>query len=105
MTGENHKLADDLLAEAAILLEKANDLLLAVHRDWSHPDGIWELKQQTDLFVASVKAASLKAKVDRFSDFEAAWSEMERRGYRYGPDALEQVRFGWEIARGMHDGR
>lgn len=30
--------------------------------------------------------------------FEQAWAEKEAEGYRYGADALEQVRFGWEIA-------
>ena len=30
--------------------------------------------------------------------FEHAWAEKEREGYQYGEDALEQVRFGWEIA-------
>jgi uncharacterized membrane protein YjgN (DUF898 family) len=32
--------------------------------------------------------------------FEEAWARMERKGYRYGKDALEQVRFGWRLARG-----
>lgn len=30
--------------------------------------------------------------------FEQAWALKEAEGYQYGPDALEQVRFGWEIA-------
>ena len=29
--------------------------------------------------------------------FEEAWAEMEAKGYRYGADALEHVRFGWEL--------
>jgi hypothetical protein len=29
--------------------------------------------------------------------FEEAWAEKEKEGYQYGRDALEQVRFGWEI--------
>lgn len=29
--------------------------------------------------------------------FEEAWAEMKQRGYRYGTDALEHVRFGWEL--------
>jgi len=29
--------------------------------------------------------------------FEQAWAAKEREGYRYGRDALEQVRFGWEL--------
>jgi hypothetical protein len=31
--------------------------------------------------------------------FEQAWAEKEAEGYQYGEDALEQVRFGWEIAQ------
>lgn len=30
--------------------------------------------------------------------FEQAWALKEKEGYRYGPAALEQVRFGWEMA-------
>lgn len=29
--------------------------------------------------------------------FEEAWAKMEAKGYRYGQDAIEQVRFGWEL--------
>lgn len=29
--------------------------------------------------------------------FEDAWREMEAKGYRYGADALEQVRLGYEL--------
>lgn len=29
--------------------------------------------------------------------FEAAWAQMEAKGYKYGRDALEQVRLGWEL--------
>jgi hypothetical protein len=30
--------------------------------------------------------------------FDDVWQEMETQGYRYGSDALEQVRFGWDLA-------
>jgi hypothetical protein len=30
--------------------------------------------------------------------FEQAWATYEARGFRYGSDALEQVRLGWRIA-------
>jgi transcriptional regulator with XRE-family HTH domain len=33
--------------------------------------------------------------------FEQAWGEFEAKGYCYGKDALENVRFGWEIAKGL----
>jgi len=29
--------------------------------------------------------------------FEEAWAKKEAEGYQYGADALEQVRFGWEL--------
>ncbi len=31
--------------------------------------------------------------------FDEVWAEKEQQGYRYGQDALEQVRFGWGIAQ------
>ena len=31
------------------------------------------------------------------SDFDIAWKEMEKRGFQYGKDALEQVRLGWHM--------
>lgn len=31
--------------------------------------------------------------------FEEVWAEKEAQGYRYGEDALEQVKFGFELAR------
>lgn len=33
--------------------------------------------------------------------FEDAWAVMERQGYNYGADALEQVRFGWELHKSL----
>jgi hypothetical protein len=30
--------------------------------------------------------------------FKQAWAEKEAAGYRYGRDALEGVRFGWDMA-------
>ena len=32
--------------------------------------------------------------------FDDAWDEMKLRGFQYGPDALEQVRLGWDLAHG-----
>lgn len=34
----------------------------------------------------------------KLGSFENAWHEKVKEGYQYGEDALEQVRFGWEIA-------
>lgn len=33
--------------------------------------------------------------------FEETWAKKETEGYQYGKEALEQVRFGWEL--GMDD--
>lgn len=30
--------------------------------------------------------------------FDEVWAEQAAKGYQYGPDALEGVRFGWELA-------
>jgi len=34
--------------------------------------------------------------------FEKAWARFEEAGFNYGEDALEQVRFGWNIAHGYN---
>jgi hypothetical protein len=31
--------------------------------------------------------------------FDEAWAEYEKRGYQYGHEALENVKFGWSIAK------
>lgn len=31
--------------------------------------------------------------------FKEAWAAKEAEGYQYGPDALEQVEFGWQLAQ------
>lgn len=40
------------------------------------------------------------ADVSTVRTFEEVWAEKEAAGFRYGRDALEQVRFGFELARG-----
>lgn len=37
--------------------------------------------------------------LSKLKNFEGEWYEKEKMGYQYGQDALEQVSFGWEIAR------
>jgi len=32
--------------------------------------------------------------------FTRTWAKMEARGFKYGADALEQVKLGWRLARG-----
>ena len=34
---------------------------------------------------------------DKMLNFKEAWAEKEAEGYQYGHDALEQVRFGWDM--------
>ena len=57
--------------------------------------------------MALVFPDDVRVKVVRIVDvsevdetFEQAWARMRRKGYQYWPDALEQVRFGWQLARG-----
>jgi hypothetical protein len=33
--------------------------------------------------------------------FEDVWAKFEANGYQYGRDALENVKFGWKIAKGL----
>lgn len=33
--------------------------------------------------------------------FEEIWAQKEKEGYQYGREALEQVRFGWELREGV----
>jgi len=35
--------------------------------------------------------------LEHVTTFEEAWSKMEAKGYKYGRDALEQVRLGWDM--------
>lgn len=49
--------------------------------------------------VLLIRTYELQDKIDlRKETFEEAWARMEAEGYIYGDDALEQVRFGWEMA-------
>lgn len=57
--------------------------------------------------MALVFPDDVRVKVVRIVDvseiddtFEQAWARMRRKGFQYGPDAREQVRFGWKLARG-----
>lgn len=34
--------------------------------------------------------------------FKEVWKRMEAKGYKYGREPLANVRFGWELAHGMH---
>lgn len=57
------------------------------------------LEAVTENIIAAMLpvAGEQRGKVEPVA-FEQAWSKMEAKGYRYGKDALEQVRFGWNLA-------
>jgi hypothetical protein len=44
-------------------------------------------------------ASCLAAQPATAPTFEQVWAEKEREGYQYGAEALQQVRFGFELAR------
>jgi hypothetical protein len=48
--------------------------------------------------------ADPKAETPIDSEFQKAWARKEAKGYRYGHDALEQVRLGWDMAKGDNGG-
>lgn len=48
--------------------------------------------------VERLRATVARLRAPIAESFEEAWAAMEAQGYRYGEDALEQVRFGWELA-------
>ncbi len=43
---------------------------------------------------------AVKARYEPAPTFEEAWAKKEAEGYQYGHEALDNVRFGWEIANG-----
>jgi hypothetical protein len=55
------------------------------------------LKRAAEI-LRSLADAPAVPEVPKAVTFEQAWATYVAKGYRYGPDALEQVRFGWEIA-------
>lgn len=56
--------------------------------------------------IASQAIDALAATEVQFSlSFEDAWKVKAAEGYQYGRDALEQVRFGWDLRKEMDSGR
>lgn len=53
------------------------------------------------LTKADLTPRAMPAPVDNEVDFANAWGEMQRRGYQYGPSALEHVHTGFMLARGV----
>lgn len=80
----------EALRAADARLKHSRDLHTAVQRrSTEQAEEIRGLKAQ----LAAVQKREVEA-------FEVVWQReyVERRGYQYGEDALEQVRFGWDIA-------
>ena len=66
---------------------------LAEYLVQASPERILALIAENERLAHSRKDAEPVAKLT----FEAAWAEMEKRGYRYGRDALAGVKFGWKL--------
>lgn len=47
----------------------------------------------------SAMAGRMGVKPPSSMSFDEAWQRKIDEGYQYGQDALEQVRFGWELSR------
>lgn len=56
------------------------------------PEGL-KPREYTDKFGSLVPAHEIT--------FKEAWSVMELAGYQYGDDALENVKVGWDMAKGI----
>lgn len=69
-------------------LAAANALLERVRPHW-----VGALVDAIDAHLAAQPSPTL-------STFEQVWARKEAEGYQYGEDALQQVRFGFELARG-----
>jgi hypothetical protein len=71
------------------------------HEGWALLNEAWDFGQFADDFDVPL-AKPIRAAIRQVLDetFDQAWAEFEAAGFRYGRDALEQVRFGFEIARG-----
>jgi|GEM_PF-6244960 len=59
---------------------------------------IWETAsdKQRDEYLGQAKTILLFLE-SSMPSFEEVWAKKEAEGYQYGHDALEQVRFGWEL--------
>ena len=85
-----------LCARWTILFGVGGDVAKA-HRIWS---GLSESSREPwRTLAAALRAEAIAecvAEAERVT-FAEAWAAKEAEGYQYGDDALEQVRFGWEI--------
>lgn len=70
---------------------------VVIEADWPEYEPVW---QMIETRVSGRRPAS-EGTGDALREavsFEQAWAQKEAEGYQYGHDALENVRFGWEIA-------
>lgn len=103
--------AEDLKASFATNEEQAEGVLQRQHSNVKEAhDRIYDLLLGDDpqaikegrayLQREAPELAAKLAVVNPEKTFEDAWQLFEAAGFRYGGDALEQVRFGWQIAHG-----
>ncbi|WP_257556494.1 hypothetical protein [Sphingobium sp. CFD-2] len=65
--------------------------------EWSAKRDMQILLETRQFLSSPSEGESATVSRDRPS-FEQVWATKEAEGYQYGEDALEQVRFGWELA-------
>ena len=79
-------------------LREALEELLRIHTGPKLND---EGRSYRAVIKARAALATPAAAAEPITTFAEAWAKMEARGYRYGEDALENVRMGWDLAMGM----
>jgi hypothetical protein len=67
-----------------------------IERQWAISREAYHDPAEQDAMLARLSATSPDA--GHLPTFDDAWAAKEAEGYRYGRDALENVRFGWELA-------
>lgn len=97
---------------SSALRASLSDLRVRLADGWELPDACYRAARRRGFTVDEVRRAydAVEAQVDapegptppETSDdaFTRAWAKMEARGFKYGADALEQVKLGWRLARG-----
>lgn len=67
------------------------------HQEWLRSN--WSLSPEGREYNRKFSEALLAIGASE-QTFEEAWAEFEAAGFQYGEDALDNVRLGFEIARG-----
>jgi len=84
--------------------ERIAELELTIERAAGKGDAYWRgiVAQRDDAVeratLAEQRSGELWNAIYNPPTFKSAWAAKEASGYQYGPNALEQVKFGWEIA-------